>query len=295
MDQLKSMEVFSWVATLGSFRAAADRMALAPSRTSEMVAALEKQLGTRLLARTTRRLTLTEEGQSYLAHCQAILFEVQAMQETLSSKATQAHGHLTVDMTTGVGHLHVLPVLPTFLKKYPEISTTVVLSNRRSDLLSEGVDVALRAGPLPDSSLTAQLIKEWTFMTWAAPSYLQHANTLEHPRDLQAHECLAYYDVNSHRNTDWVFSKSHQNFVHQPRAKLAINDPEALVAMACAGLGIVCLVDGVVNTAVQEGKLVRVLPDWTGGKFSVFALHPYGNRPPAKVKVFIEFLRKMFS
>ena len=184
------MEVFRWVVDLGSFSRAADRLDLSNATVTAHVAALENRLGIKLLNRTTRRLALTDDGTAYLDHVRRVLADVEETESMLAAGRTTPRGILRVDLPTAIGRQFVVPALPRFTAQYPEVRVVAILEDRRVDFFEEGVDAALRIGPLADSSLIARRVYEASFVTCASPDYLALHGTPQTPADLAGHQCL---------------------------------------------------------------------------------------------------------
>jgi LysR family transcriptional regulator for bpeEF and oprC len=295
MDRLTSMEVFKSVVDLGSFSRAADRLELSKATVTAHVAALENRLGVRLLQRTTRRLSLTEDGAAYLEHVRRVLADVQETEAILSRARLVPQGLLRVDMPVALGRDYIVPALPRFAAQYPELRVLATLEDRYVDLVEAGVDVAVRVGPLQDASFIARRIYDTGFVTCASPDYLALHGTPATPTDLAAHNCLGFFALARGGIYEWTFEKDGERSTYTPGGTLSVSNAEALLDAAIAGAGIVQLIDVVVNRALAAGTLVPILADWgTPDRLPISVIYPQNRHLSAKVRAFVEFVAGLF-
>ena len=288
MDRLHGMAVFVRVAELGSFSAAARQLGLSKSAASKHVTALEERLGVRLLHRTTRRLALTEVGSVYRDYCARIVQEIEEAELTATRHAVEPRGRLKINAPMTFGFLHLGPVLPEFLARYPRIEIELTLNDRFVDLLEEGYDVAVRIGWLADSSLVARRFATARFVCAASPAYLATAGAPREPGDLARHNCLSY----SYRRQpdDWHFSRGGERLTARVRGNLQANNGDVLRAAACAGLGIVYLPDFILGEDLVRGRLCRLFADWEAPDIPIHAVFPPQRHAFARLRVFVDFL-----
>jgi len=278
------MAVFVRVVDEGSFSGAARSLRLSAPSVTRAVANLEDHLGTQLLARTTRKLALTESGRRYVEDCRRILAEVSSAESFASGAFVRPKGTLHVTAPIMFGHLHVLPVLGEFLDLHPAVRARTLLLDRVVDLIDEGMDVALRIGPLPDSTLRAVRLGTVRRVLVASPAYLEHHGPLEEPEDLVHHDIVAV--TRSQAGTvEWAFEGSRVTL--SPR--LACNTIEAGLRAAEAGWGVVRLYSYQVHRSVQEGRLVRLLAQAEPEADPVQLVHVDARHTSAKLRAFLDF------
>jgi LysR family transcriptional regulator for bpeEF and oprC len=295
MDRLTSMEVFQWVVDLGSFSRAADRLDLSKATVTAHVAAIENRLGVRLLNRTTRKLSLTEDGSAYLEHVRRVLADVLETEDALSRARATPRGRLRVDMPVTLGRQHIVPALPRFAAQYPEIEIVATLDDRRIDLVEEGVDAAIRLGELEDSSFIARRVYSTGFVVCASPDYLSLHGTPATPEDLVHHRCLGFYNAATRRVIEWPFERAGQRFTLAPRGMLTVSNAEALVDAALAGAGIIGTLAMIVSRPLASGEVVPLLEDVrTSQELPISVIYPQNRHLSPKVRVFADFVAGLF-
>jgi LysR family transcriptional regulator for bpeEF and oprC len=295
MDRLQSMEVLHWVVELGSFSRAADRLNMSKATVTAHIAAIENRVGVRVLNRTTRRLALTEDGAAYLEHARRVLADVEETEGMLGVGKRVPRGVLRVDMPVALGRQYIVPALPRFAAQYPELRVIAALDDRRVDLLEEGIDAAVRVGPLADSSLIARRVYETMFVCCASPDYLAVHGTPQTPADLAAHNCLGLYVLSYGRVLEWVFERDGERVVIAPNGNLVLSGGEALLDTAVAGAGIAMMSDLIASRWIASGGLRPILQDWqpkTGYPISV--VYAQNRHLSAKVRVFVDFVAGLF-
>lgn len=292
MDRLDAMEVFARVAELASFTRAADALRMPRSTVTAQVKALEARLGIKLLHRTTRRVTLTADGTSYLREARRILREVEELESGLGNAAASPRGRVRVDVPAATGRHTIIPALPGFLERYPDIVLELGSSDRPVDLVAEGVDCVIRGGDVHDESLAARKLADLPVITCAAPSYLAARGTPRTVDDLEGHVFVSFFSPRTGRTSDPEFGSRTWPARHQ----LAVNDADAWLAAAAAGLGLVQLpLGGAVGAHLDRGDLVRVLADEDCGSLPLHVLYPRHRRLPARVRVFVDWVVELYS
>lgn len=294
MDRLTGIEVFLQVAGAGSFSAAARQLGLSRSAVSKHVQALEQHLGARLLNRTTRRLSLTDVGASFYERAREILAELEEAEQAVTSLQAQPRGLLKVNAPLSFGILHLAPLVPEFLARYPDIEIDLSYNDRFVDLVNEGFDVAVRIGQLRDSSLLARRIAPVRILPCASPTYLAAHGTPRTPAELAGHNCLVYsYQPYAH---EWRFTDA-AGALHKVHVggNLRANNGETLLSAAVQGLGIVLSPDFIAARALRAGEVVALLPEYTAPAVAVHAVYPYTRTPPAKLRAFVDFLVERLS
>lgn len=293
MIELLPMRIFVSVVQSGSLSSAGRQMGLSPASVSRHITGLEDSLGVRLLNRTSRKLTLTEAGELYFAQVEQLLYQLQDANESVAQLQAQPRGTLRVHSRMLIGHLHVIPVLPTFLAQNPEIKVDLLLSNRVVDLVEDNIDVDIRIGKLVDSSLVARKLAPAQRFLCAAPAYLDRRPAVEKPSDLTAHNCLTYR-INLGR-TVWRFLDAGDALEEIPvSGNLQTDNGLALLAATRTGVGIALMPDWSVRRDIEAGQLRRLLPQYRVSHIEfdngVYAVFQKSRHLSAKVRAFVDFL-----
>lgn len=297
MDRLDLLRVFIAVAEAASFAEAGRRLSLSPSRVTRAVAALENSLGVTLLRRTTRSVRLTEEGSLYLDRCRAILADLDDADAQVRGRLTTPRGQLMVTAPVMFGRLHILPVVETLLKTYPDLEIRLLLLDRVVRMVDEGIDIAIRIAPLPDSSLRAVRLGAVQRLLVASPAYLAAAGTPQTPQHLMAHRLIASEGASGPAR-DWRFGADNgggggQTLHILPR--LSVNSLDAAITAAVHGLGIVRVLSYQVAADLAAGRLVPVLPGTSPPPVPVSLMFQGGGRVSPAVRAFIETARQHFA
>lgn len=288
MDQFTALRVFSEVARAGSFSRAARALRLSKSAISKYVAGLEDMLGTKLFRRTTRHVSLTEDGLAYLARVRRILDELDDANRSVAAVGAPPRGTLRVNSALAFGLRHVAPLIPQFLRTYPDIRVDLELADRFVDLVEEGFDIAIRIGDLTDSSLVARRLARVRILLAASPAYLSAHGTPGAARELADHACLLYRGRHGH--SEWRLRQGETMRTVRVSGPLVANNGEALAAAARGGLGIARLPAFMVEDAIASGELVEILPECRPDSEPVHAVYPAGRHLPQKVRLFSDFL-----
>jgi len=292
MDRLLGMEIFLKVAQLGSLSGAAAQLSMSKSTVSKHIAALENHLGVRLLNRSTRQLSLTEQGELYRERCLAIVQEIEATELTMTQFTSEPRGKLKVNAPMTFGILHVSPLIPGFLERYPEVEIELSLNDRRVDLIEEGYDLAIRIGELDDSSLIGRRLAAACHVCAASPGYLERHGAPATPRDLERHNCLRY----AYRRNPNAWEFIHDGEVERVRVSgsFTANNGEALREAAAGGLGICYQPVFIVAGAIKRGELVPILTDYRTPEIVIHAVYPHQRHVAPKLRAFIDFLARVY-
>lgn len=290
MDKLNGLLSFVRTADLGSFVAAGRALGLSPSAVGKAVARLEQEVGVRLLQRSTRRMQLTPEGRLFHERCRRILDELDDAQAALARSREVPRGLLRISAPV-VAHHFLLPVLPDFLARHPEIELDLHFTDRTLDLIEAGIDVAIRSGDLPDSGLVCRPLQAFRLGLWASPGYLRRMGTPTTLRDLERHTAARFRHPNSGKLLDWPLLDGADTAELRVRTTLACNHIEAVLGAGLRGLGIVCLPDFLVREPVADGRLQPVLPHLVGATGRFNALWSSSRQLSPKVRVFVDHLR----
>jgi LysR family transcriptional regulator, regulator for bpeEF and oprC len=295
VDQLTSMKSFARVAELHSFTRAADSLGISRAVVSTHVAELERHLRCQLFHRTTRRVGLTSDGAEYLARCQRILAEVEAADEALRRTRVAVQGRLRVDVPNAFGRALLIPALPRFTQRYPELQLEVQLNDRVIDLIEEEVDLVVRAGPVREPHLIARRVVDTRLVTCAAPDYLRAHGVPADPDELRSHKLIGHLSSTSHRPYKWLFQRGAARRLLQLPFSVSFNSVEARIHAAIRGVGIVQASDIMVAEALAAGKLEVVLQEWSapGAPLMVVCRSALRNSP--KIRVFADFAAELLQ
>lgn len=294
MNKLQAMEVFVQVVDAGGFTRAAENLQLPKATVSTLVQGLEQALAVKLLHRTTRQVHVTTDGAAYYERCVRILSDVKEAEESLSTTRLSPSGRLRIDVSTGLANTMLIPRLPDFFARYPDIRLDMGCGDRPVDLIEEGVDCAIRGGILPDSGLIARRLGIIEFVTCASPAYLAKHGRPGHPNDLLRHQCVNYFSSKTGKVHDWDFSRDGETLNIPTPACLAVNDSTVYTSAGLTGLGIVQMATMVADPLIASGQMEIVLPGWTTEPLPVNAVYPHNRHLSAKVRVFVEWVADLF-
>jgi len=300
MDKLRAMETFVAVAARGSLAAAARAEGVAPAIVGRRLDALEELLGVKLMVRTTRRITLTHEGSSYLEDCQRLLGEIASAEASVSAGGIRPKGHLRLTAPAGFGRRHVAPLVPLFRERHPEVTISLNLSDRVIDLAAEGYDCAVRVGDLPDSSLVSVRLADNRRLCVASPRYLQHHGRPQQPQDLARFDCLVL-SSDASQTRGWAFQLPEQDgrpgeLVYlRPSGPLDCSDGQVLHEWCLAGFGIAWRSIWEVEADIAAGRLVSLLDDYAAAPNGIYAVFPQRKHLALRVRLWIEFLKEQYG
>lgn len=293
LDHFGDVLAFVRVADTASFTKAAERLGVTRSAVGKSIARLEADLATRLVHRTTRSISLTEEGRLFYDHALRILCEVDDAEATLAERNQKPKGRLRLDLPTAFGRLHVLPVLQRFLAEWPGLEADVSFSDEYRDLVCEGIDVAIRIGGPTDSGLIRQVLAPHRLITCATPNYLKQRGIPDGIDDLQHHENIVFTYANA--PVPWRYQIGGEPRDVGVHGTLRLNNTEAIRDAALAGLGIVQLGAFLVGQDIRQGRLVPVLESLCRGEPPISAVYPTRRHVSPKVRRFVEALRQSWA
>ncbi|SDJ17022.1 DNA-binding transcriptional regulator, LysR family [Ferrimonas sediminum] len=293
MDQLGAMRAFIRVVQTGSFSSTAREQNTSQATISKKVAALEHKLGVKLLTRSSRELSLTQVGSAYYDKCVAIIGELDEAESMARSQMALPQGIIRITAPVVFGHQVIAPVMGEFLALYPEIKVDLALSDKHVDLVSEGIDVAIRAKQLEDSSLVARHLFDNPMLLVAAPEYLQQQGEPREPEELKRHNCLIYSMLK--KVNIWHFTQGEKTTSVQVRGNFQCDNGDAILHVALAGSGLAVLPLWMVDEHLISGRLQRVMPDFTPKPLPFNAIYPQNRYVPLKVRCFIDFLKQKLS
>lgn len=287
------MHAFVRVVERGSFAGAATLLGLTPSAVSKLVSKLEDRLGVRLLHRTTRRLALTSEGDVYFARSRQILADIEEVEAEVAKLRAAPRGHLHVNTSNGFAIHQLVPALPEFLARYPDIQLELSVTDRIVDLVTDHADVVIRTGPIVDTTLTARKIADFQRTICASPAYLRRYGTPRTTEDLAKHTCIVFPMLTTRR---WPFRTSDGVGYAEIAPRVVTDSSETAVRLALDGVGIVRLGDVIVGDCIRRGHLVPILADVHDAEpVTLSALYLAGRHRLPKVRVFLDFLTERFS
>ena len=292
---MRMLVIFVKVAERLSFVRAAADLGITQSGVSNAINRLEDQIGTRLLARTTRRVSLTEDGAAFFDRCRQALAEIEEAELVLKDAQLKPSGNLRIDMPVSFGRLKVLPLLGTFQAQYPDIKLRLTFTDRYIDLVEAGVDIALRLGPLHDSSLIARRLTGTQFSVVGAPGYFAKHGKPKRIEDLAAHDCLAFTYLETRLARPWRFIDGGLEKTFTPQGAMSFSDGAAVCDAAIAGYGLAQLQGYFADSPIVSGALVPVLGKFEPALEPVWLVYPQTRHLSPRVRVFVDFMVAQFK
>jgi len=294
MDTLDGMRTIVAAVETGSFTAAGERQGISKALVSKYVGEVESRLGVRLFNRSTRRLSLTEEGQRYYDQAVPLLEEFSVMVDSVTGAQSAPRGLLRVSVPQTFGEMSLSPLIPRFLETYPDLSLDLQLSDRMIDMLEEGIDVVIRIGGVDDSSLIARHIKTLPLTLCASPEYIAQQGEPLTAEDITQHTCII--DSNFRVGKQWpIVDPEGQTTSIEVNSNVAVNSPRAVKEIAIAGGGIGMIPRFIIESELQKGVLKEILPGYKTLEFGLFAIYPHRRYLSKKVRCFIDFLMDEFK
>ena len=294
MPDTEDLAIFVRVVELGSLSAAGRDMRLSAAVVSNRIARLEKDVGTRLLNRTTRHVSLTEDGSRYYEHCVIILNELEQAEGALDAITAEPRGPIKVTMPSAFGRLHVAPHVPRFLEKHPQMQVRLHLTDSLVDLIQERIDLAIRIAELTDSTAIVRKLAPNRRLIVAAPDYLKRRGTPKVPEDLLDHNCLLLRFPGS-KQYRWTVQGPDGPITLRVSGNMDSNNGEALHDWCLAGHGLALKSLWEIVDDLNEGRLIPVLTDYPPPSHAIYALYPHSQHAPPRVRVFIDFLAEVFG
>lgn len=295
MDQLLAIRAFGRVVEAGNFTRAADSLDMPNATISKLVQELEAHLGVKLLQRTTRRVTVTPEGQDYYEKTTRVLADLEDIDTGFAIARSKPRGHLRIDIGSSTARDVLIPALPEFLERFPEIRIDLGVSDRSVDLISDSVDCVIRGGVLAESSLVAKTIGHAEMLTCASPSYLKRYGVPAYPEELKnGHRLIAYVSTSTGRAIPFRFERDGMKSEIKIEHWIGLNESNAHVAAGEAGLGIIQTFAYCTRQALKSGELIEVLKDWRPSKFPFHVVYPQNRHLTHRLRVFINWLAEAF-
>ncbi|MDI4235282.1 LysR family transcriptional regulator [Bradyrhizobium sp. Arg237L] len=288
MDRIDAMQAFVAVADLQGFAPAARKLGLSPSAVTRLIAALEERLGARLLQRTTRSVTLTDAGSRYLERIRRILADLEEAEEAVEGERTRPAGRLVISAPVGFGRLHVSPMVTAYLKRYPDVGVDLRLSDRMINLVEEGVDLAVRIGHLPDSTLVVRHVGEMRRIVVASKQYLNARGEPKRPSDISAHDTIQFGAMSA--APDWRFVEEGREVRVSPSPRFSSNSADAAIQYAEAGGGLTRVLAYQAAASLKAGRLRIVLAKFEEPPLPIHIVYPTSRLLSAKVRTFIDLV-----
>jgi len=294
MDSFSDLAFFTLLMKQGNMAAAAQEMGVTPPSVSKRLAALEARLGVRLLHRTTRRISLTPEGETYLTEGARVLNDLEALERTVAGAKATPRGLLKVNTTLGFGRRYIAPLVSKFARTYPDVEIQLQLTDRPVNLVEQGFDAAIRFGELPDARLTARKLAKNRRLLCAAPSYLRRAGEPATPRELQQHQCLFLRESEEPFGT-WHLRSGSRHETVKVRGPLSSNDGDCAMSWALDGHGILMRSEWDAAPYLRSGRLRQVLESWTLPPADIYLVFPTKANLSAKTRAFVDFMLEQFK
>jgi DNA-binding transcriptional LysR family regulator len=296
MDQLAAMRAFVRVVEAGSFTRAAASLETPKPTVTKLIQTLEQHLRTKLLNRTTRRVTVTPDGAAYYERAVQLIADVDELDGSMAAAQTRPKGKLRIDMSGALAQLFVIPALPEFFEAYPDIEIDLSVSDRQTDLIGENVDCVLRAGELTDQSLIARRLADMPMITCAAPSYLARMGEPAHPTDLERdHQLISYLSTRTGRTVDFDYARGNERFEIAGRHRVSLNEGTSYVLAAVAGLGVAMSPKFMIDPYLATGQLRQLLSDWTSEPLPLHVVYPPNRHLSNKLRVFVDWIAGLFA
>jgi DNA-binding transcriptional LysR family regulator len=294
MDKFKQIEAFVQVIEKGSMARAAMEQNITSVMLGRRINALEKRLGVKLIHRTTRHLTLTEQGSVYLDHCRKLLAQLDHADKIISEGRHKATGHLIISAPAAYGRMHVAPHAPAFLAANPEVQISFNLTDRVVDLVREGYDMSIRIGGTIDPNFVAVKLASNRRVVCATPAYLERHGTPRTLEDLTDHNCLAF-NLQGGQQRGWYFQQNGKPVTMKVAGNLDCNDGELLHRWACEGLGLGWRSTWEIQSELVSGQLITVLDEFALDNYDIMAVYPQQRHLPAKIRFFIDALKSIYA
>ena len=294
MDKLTQIEAFVDVVDKGSFARAALGQNITPVMLGRRIDALEKRLGVKLMHRTTRHLTLTEQGMIYLEHCRKLLSDLGYAEKIISEGRHKVTGHLIISTPAAFGRKHVAPHAPSFVKAHPEVQISFNLTDRVVDLVREGYDLGIRIGGIIDPSFVAVKLASNRRVVCCTPEYAQCHGIPQNLNDLEDHNCLSF-NLQGGQQRGWYFQDCGKPVIIKAAGNLDCNDGELLHRWVCEGLGLAWRSTWEIESQLQSGELITVLDNYSLPHYDIMAVYPQQRHLPAKVRFFIDMLKSVYA
>ena len=289
-DNIHELVLFAHINRQGSLSAAAEVLGISRSSVSKQLASLEKKIGSRLFNRTTRKIMLTPVGEKVLQEAHQVELALQRIEHISEDSRSVISGEITISCPNAQGRIHIAPLLTEFTRLHPRVTVNLQLEDRLVDMVTENIDISIRVGYLPDSSLIARKLGDVSLILCASPDYIKSAPKLNQPSDLLDHPCLYYRSSKVSMNT-WTFRKENKEESVTVSGPISINDPGVLVSIAINGSGVLLMDRSLLGSVLEEGHLLPLLEDYQPiGGLPTYVVFPEREYIPARTRALVEFL-----
>lgn len=296
MDKFSAMQAFVRVVEAGNFTKAADSIGMPKATVTRLIQTLEKELDTKLLNRTTRKVTVTADGAAYYERAGRLLGDMEELESSMSRAKASPRGRLKIDVPSSLGLTVIIPALPDFYARYPDIQLELGVSDREVDIIAENVDCVIRGGEITDQSLVARRIGEFYLMSCASPAYLKRHGKPKHPNELESnHKLIRYASPRNGRMYSFEYYRDGETITLDGRHLLAVNDSRAGVVAALAGLGVLHTATFLVQDHISSGELEPLFTEWCGGAVPLHVVYPPNRHLSNKVRVFVDWIAELFG
>ncbi len=297
MDRFDAMQAFARVVETGSFTKAAATLHMSKTTVTQLIQQLEARLRVRLLNRTTRKVNVTADGAAYYERVVRLLVDMEDAETSLSSASMTPRGRLRVDVPSPLARMLLIPALPTFFARYPEIQLTVGVSDRIVDIIGENVDCVVRGGEITDQSLVARHVGDLKLGIYATPGYLQRFGTPVHPRALEEgqHKTIGFLWFRTGKTLPYAMQRGEERIEVQARSQLTVDDGNAYLAAGLAGLGMLWLPQYMAKPHLSSGELLPLFEDWHMSPMPMYLAFPPNRHVSAKVRVFIDWIIELMA
>jgi LysR family transcriptional regulator for bpeEF and oprC len=294
MDRLDALKVFCTVVDCGAFSKAAEKLGISTSSVTNQVGQLESHFGVKLLNRSTRSMSLTDEGRRCVEQARLLLDQMGELEDSLNLSREEVSGTLRVDLPGILSRLFVAPALPAFMAQHPSLHLRLTASDRLTDMVDEGVDVLLRIGALSNSNLIARTIYKSSYITCASPEFIARHGKPASPQELDQFPCLNFILPKARQIRPWAFQRNGEPFTHTPRGVTASDHVESLIEMAVHGAGIAQHFSISLMQPLRSGALVPLLQEWQAPGPDISVLYQHKHHRAAKIKAFVDFVEAVF-
>ncbi|AOX21309.1 LysR family transcriptional regulator [Kozakia baliensis] len=295
MDRIDLFRIFARVVETASFTRAADTLKMPRSTISTAIQELEARVGTRLLTRTTRSVSVTPDGAAFYDHCVRLVSDVEEAEALFRRDEIGPQGVLRVNLPGRIGRLIIAPALPTFLERYPAVDIELGMTDRAVNLVEDGIDCVLRVGPLQDSGLIGRKIGDLALINVASPAYLTQHGVPEYPAKLRHHHVVRYASPSTGRVEDWEWVENGEVRTMAVSGRVTVNSAEASIACCLAGLGLIQIPAYDVRHHLSAGELVEIMPEWRAESLPMTILYPHRKHLSRRLQAFIEWVTPILS
>lgn len=297
MDKLNAMQAFARVVEAGTFTKAAESLDLPKTAVTRLIQSLEDHLKVKLLNRTTRRVSVTPDGAAYYDRVTRLLSDIEELEGSVSHARAAPRGRIRVDVASSVARMLIIPALPEFYAKHPDIQIDLGVSDRPVDLISDNIDCVVRGGEITDQSLVARRIGDWGYGCCASPEYIRRHGIPQHPLDLESdqHFVVSYFSARTGKRFPFDYSKNGQRYEVYGRYQVSVNDGNAYMTAGLTGLGVIQAPYFMIKPHIDAGELVPFLCEWESDPLPLYVVYPPNRHLSTKLRVFVDWVAELFA